>query len=617
MKTLFFVTLLPKGQANYSEANPFERMFLGARLEAETDNRRALAADGSFDSEEACKSAFKNQGIWGSRCVHDQDDGGPVPTQAPTQAPTYAPTQAPTQAPTYAPTQAPTDVPTLVPTAAPTEYPTDAPEPVPDRSESGHKPTVLMGYFSNWLQWRKGEAEFDASMIQGDKITHLNYAFGMVGSSTYTEDGSLTYPAGDCSWFIRHFEDNDLPVNYGKHPKGQYYEVNVELKQRYPHVKTFISLGGWSFNSPAWEDPPESTKSAKRMKRLDSGWNVNVFSDMACSSENRKRFIESVFVFCRKWGFDGVDLDWEYPAASGRGGKREDKANFSTLLRELRTAIDNEPLQPGQEKLLLTIAAGVGPWTAPQAYDVPVLNETLDFINLMTYDLYGAWDVNNGAGIHSQLHVGEGSTEKLSGAWAVNWWLDQGAEANKLVLGAATYSRSFKLQNASPSQSCGSSVTAAGYEQEWSAMPGTATYYEMRKLIEEGAVSSFDAQRCGAYLQKGDLWMGYDDENTMQCKADFAIQNGLRGVFVWSLGEDDFTRGSPLMTKLSNALNLPDSGSRRQLQDAPMGLYSHNFWSPRLYSQYHGLSSPYYWSSSWVPDWEWKDGGFVCKCKSL
>lgn len=87
--------------------------------------------------------------------------------------------------------------------------------------------------------------------------------------------------------------------------------------------------------------------------------------------------------------------------------------------------------------------------------------------------------------------------------------------------------------------------------------PGTAAYYEMRKLINEGATTVFDEARCGAYLQQDNLWMGYDDENTMRCKAAYIKEKGLLGGLLWDLPEDDFVAGSPLVTAFGEALGVP------------------------------------------------------------
>lgn len=412
---------------------------------------------------------------------------------------------------------------------------------------------VFVAYFSNWFQWWAEPYKFLPSDIQAEKITHINYAFALVHSRTFE---------------IRHFEDNDVS-NWGTGAwdtpcssqgagcvKGLYEQVN-DLKAAHPHLRTLISLGGWSFNMK----PSDDAENARRMRRKDPEWNEFIFSDMVSTPANRAKFIASSLIFCRTWNFDGLDLDWEYPGYEGRGGRPEDKANFVLLLQELRAAFDTEEVPAGKEKLLLTAAVGIGPETARNAYDVPALDANLDMINLMTYDMYGCWNTE-AVGIHSQLHAGPGDkfgadAVPLSGAWAVDWWISQGARPEKLLLGIASYSRSYTLASSAPGQKPGAAAVGCGAAQPWMKQPGTAAYYEMRRLINEGATKVFDEARCGAYLQQDNLWMGYDDENTMRCKAAYIKEKGLLGGLLWDLPEDDFVAESPLVTAFGEALGVP------------------------------------------------------------
>ena len=61
------------------------------------------------------------------------------------------------------------------------------------------------------------------------------------------------------------------------------------------------------------------------------GWNEGAkkYSDMALTKESRKTFIESVIEFLVQHGFDGLDLAWEYPGDTERGGRWADKYEFS------------------------------------------------------------------------------------------------------------------------------------------------------------------------------------------------------------------------------------------------------------------------------------------------
>jgi len=404
-----------------------------------------------------------------------------------------------------------------------------------------HASRVFVAYFSNWFQWWAQPYTFLPENIQADKITHLNFAFAMIHSQTYA---------------LRHFEENDIGE------QGFYKRVNA-LKVQHPHLKTLISIGGWTFNSP---DPGNG------MYDGDPNWHIYIFSDMVKSADNRKKFIDSSIEFCRRWGFDGLDLDWEYPGYLDRGGRDEDKENFAILLEELRAAFDAEGA--GGVPLLLTAAVGVGPETASRAYDIPKLNQNLDFINLMTYDMYGPWGGATVTGLHSQLYAGPGdayphpddpNAVPLSGSWAVDWWISKGADKKKLTLGLAAYSRGFMLPSSGNIQGPGGATTGqpstavrpgmkpTAPHGQCCSLPGTAAYYEIKMLIQQGATTKFDENRCGAYLQLGNVWHGYDDESTMRCKADYIRQMGLLGGMLWDLPEDDFGNGSPLTTAFSNA----------------------------------------------------------------
>lgn len=147
---------------------------------------------------------------------------------------------------------------------------------------------VVICYWETWAGSRSGSGKFEVSNIDPNLCTHLNYAFFGV-----SQDGGIK--SSDSSI------DDDLG----------YISQAVGLKSKNPSLKVLASVGGWGEGS-------------------------EIFSQMARDTDKRKNFVNSALELLSTHGFDGLDVDWEYP--NQRGGIAEDRSNFVTLLRELKEA---------------------------------------------------------------------------------------------------------------------------------------------------------------------------------------------------------------------------------------------------------------------------------------
>ncbi|XP_035661479.1 chitinase-3-like protein 1 isoform X1 [Branchiostoma floridae] len=365
-------------------------------------------------------------------------------------------------------------------------------------------------YYTNWAQYRPTPWKYYPEDIDPALCTHVIYAFAKMVNHQ-----------------LAPFEWNDDNTEWST---GMYERFMTRLSQNNgPTPKSLLAVGGWNFGTQP-------------------------FKDMTSSAANRRTFIETSITYLRERGFDGLDLDWEYPHA-------EDKTNFALLVQELREAYDAEVVPAGKERLLLSAAVSAGKTHIEAGYDIPTLARYLDFINLMAYDFRGTGG-DTGTGHHSLLQAlptETGDDATLNAAWAVDRWISDGAPPSKLVLGIPLYGRSFTLS--SPSNTgVNAPITGRGPAQTYTREAGVMSYYEVCTMLNTGGTRVWNEQDKLLYAYKDNLWVGYDDETSVRAKVEWLRDRGLGGAMVWSLDFDDFKATTcaehpyPLLKAVNQAL---------------------------------------------------------------
>jgi chitinase len=373
-------------------------------------------------------------------------------------------------------------------------------------------PYKIVAYYSSWGTYQNN----DISLIDASKITHINYAFanikdGVVVPGDPSVDTEKTF-AGDCA-------DNSCL-------KGNFNQL-LKLKKANPQLKTLISIGGWDWSGQ--------------------------FSDVALTASSRAKFADSAVQFIRKYGFDGVDIDWEYPVSGGLATnitRPEDKTNFTLLLQAIRDKLNDAQKQDGTT-YLLTIAAGAFPGYVNNA-EIDKVAKILDWINLMTYDFHGGWEnvSNHAAPLYGDPKDPDNADANVNST--VNSYMNAGVPASKLVMGIPLNGRSWT--------NC--STTNQGLYQ---ACEGVADgvlapgIHEFGNLEKNGWINGSGFVRYWSdvakvpwlYNQSTQTFVSYEDPESISYKAQYIKSKGLGGAMLWEINQDF---NHTLQNKLYNSL---------------------------------------------------------------
>ncbi|XP_054159586.1 acidic mammalian chitinase-like [Oppia nitens] len=272
------------------------------------------------------------------------------------------------------------------------------------------------------------------------------------------------------------------------------------------------------------------------------------YSMMASRPESRKIFVDSVVEFIERYGFDGLDLDWEYPGS--RGGKPEDKRNLVELLRELKAAFT-------PKGYLLTSAVSAGKLFIDPAYDIPMVSQYLDLINVMCYDYHGGWEDKTGHNAPLYGRPDEPAGDQILNVnYSINYWISKGAPRSKIVLGMGTYGRSFTLQKAE-NNGLWSPAPQKGQAGPYTREPGSLGYNEIceMKSRKNTMTEVRDPYYMAPYAYTDRQWFGYDDVDSITLKAQYIKAMQLGGGMIWSIETDDFKGKCGEKYPLLNAIN--------------------------------------------------------------
>lgn len=345
---------------------------------------------------------------------------------------------------------------------------------------------TVAGYYLSWSAYSRNYKPRD---IDASKFTHIIYAFANIDSGEVKLGDTAVDP--------------------------QNFAELRQLRSNNARLKLLIAVGGWTGSK--------------------------YFSDAAATQERRRRLAESAVAFLRHHGFDGIDLDWEYPMSGGKEDnihRPQDRENFTLLLQALRAALDTAG-EVDRKRYLLTIAAGASPEYVANT-DLVQMARSVDWVGLMSYDFAGTWSKTTGhnAPLFADPANPSADAARNTVAAAVMRVLKAGVPPEKLLLGLPLFGRTWRgcdRRDQGEYQHC--SGAAKGTWEE-----GVLDYQDIAAnyLTNRAFSRSFNQAAEVPFLfdiQTGQF-VSYDDAKSFRYKLDFLKKQQLGGAMLWEISAD-------------------------------------------------------------------------------
>nr|WP_330173603.1 glycoside hydrolase family 18 chitinase [Streptomyces sp. NBC_01498] len=367
---------------------------------------------------------------------------------------------------------------------------------------------VKLGYFTEWGVYdRNYHVKNVVTSGSASKITHINYSFGNVQGGKCTIGDS--YAAYDKAYTADQSVDG-VADTWDQPLRGNFNQLR-KLKAANPNVKVLWSFGGWTW----------------------SGGFGDAVKNPAAFAQSCYDLIEDP-----RWAdvFDGIDLDWEYPNACGLSCDTSGPAAMKNMMQAMRAKFGANYL------VTAAVTADASSGGKIDAADYAGASQYMNWLNVMTYDFFGAFAAQGPTAPHSPLTSYAGiPSAGFNSADAIAKYKAQGVPAKKLLLGIGFYGRGWTgVTQAAPG---GTATGAAPGTYE----PGIEDYKVLKNTCPAtGTIAGT------AYAKCGSNWWSYDTPATIATKMAWAKSQGLGGAFFWDFTGD--TANGELITAISNGL---------------------------------------------------------------
>lgn len=345
----------------------------------------------------------------------------------------------------------------------------------------------IIGYFPEWGVY-DAHNNFTPDKIDYSTLTEINYGFAVVKNGEVTMHDTEKGP-------------------------GLIKELNERTEAA--GVRHIISVGGWNNSEEG------------------------VFEAATATQEGTEKLASSMVAYMLKWDFDGIDIDWEYPDTDA------EKESFTNLVQLVRAKLDDEGKK--DDKYYSLSAAVTTNHNKIEFINPAVTTPLLDTVNVMAYDIHGAFDPVTGH--NAPLNANSKDEDQLLNVAAtmteyVNTW---NVPKSKLLMGIPYYGRGWgdveptEIVKGLPGLFAPGTATVHGTWDDPDQNTGTHPWYVLKEKLASGEyVRYWDSESGVPYLYgpQNKEFLTYDDPQSVKEKVDYINQQGFAGAIVWDISGD-------------------------------------------------------------------------------
>ncbi|WP_297437537.1 glycosyl hydrolase family 18 protein, partial [uncultured Clostridium sp.] len=436
----------------------------------------------------------------------------------------------------------------------------------------------IVGYFPEWAYKSEAQGYFNITDLQWDELTHIQYSFAMVDEKTNKirlgdEMAAIQTDFSDLTPEQLTHNGKEIKIDNSLPYKGHFNHLQT-MKKDYPDVDLLISVGGWAGSRG--------------------------FYTMMDTDQGIQDFADSCVDFLREYGFDGIDIDFEYPTGTSQAGNPDDfdvseprrdtiNARYNVMMKTLRKTIDEASKEDGKD-YLLTAAVTASAWVLGGVSDNSYAKE-LDFLSVMSYDFHGGWNefVENLANIYpdaADTETLQMLMPVLSMDWAYRYYRGV-LPPEKILMGIPYYSRGWENVNGGDGTGLhGKSKTpASGKYNVWGddldgdgelEPAGANPLWHILNLMENDDNLNVYFDEVGkvphVWQDEEKVFLSFENEQSMAERIKYIEDKNLGGALIWvmngdygpnpdyvpgsdNINEGKYTHGNTLTKQLSDGLD--------------------------------------------------------------